>query len=185
VSQVTPFCLTFDGFTLRYATDLVLDSTVPSQIVYLWHNRWARQLVLCRIYFHNDEQMCRLNEYCFTVINKENCSLLIDLATLAIEQPAILKFMRMRVAEFCPQVNKPTRLLRPKLSGSKVGLISADYCICHGLKRGYAPHGRNHAKDHGILSKDHKASEKVTSETISVEARGANHAPLPRLTDLC
>jgi len=31
--QLTLLCLAFDGFTLRYAADLVLDVTVSSQIV--------------------------------------------------------------------------------------------------------------------------------------------------------
>jgi len=34
----THLCLAFDGFTLRYAADLVMNSTVSSQIVYLCHN---------------------------------------------------------------------------------------------------------------------------------------------------
>jgi len=38
-SQLTLLCLAFDGFTLRYADDLVLNSTVSSQIIYLCHNR--------------------------------------------------------------------------------------------------------------------------------------------------
>jgi len=32
-SQLTLLCLAFDGFTFRYAADLVLNSTVSSQIV--------------------------------------------------------------------------------------------------------------------------------------------------------
>ena len=49
-SQRTLLCLAFDGFTFRYAADLVLNSTVSSQIVHLFHNLYIRQLVLCRIY---------------------------------------------------------------------------------------------------------------------------------------
>ena len=37
--------------------------------------------------------------------------------------------MRMRVAKICPPINKPTRLISPKLSGPEVGLLSGDYCI--------------------------------------------------------
>jgi len=36
--QLTRLCLALDGFTLRYAAGLVLNSTVSSQIVYLCHN---------------------------------------------------------------------------------------------------------------------------------------------------
>ena len=50
-SQRTLLFLAFDGFTFRYAADLVLNSTVSSQIVHLFHNLYIRQLVLCRIYF--------------------------------------------------------------------------------------------------------------------------------------
>jgi len=38
-SQLTFLCLAFYGFTLRYAADLVLNSTVSSQMVYLCRNR--------------------------------------------------------------------------------------------------------------------------------------------------
>jgi len=37
-SQLT-LCLAFNGFTLRYVADLVLNSSVSSQIVYLCRNR--------------------------------------------------------------------------------------------------------------------------------------------------
>jgi len=40
--QLTLLCLVFDVFTLRFAADLVLNSTVLSQIVYLCHNWQAR-----------------------------------------------------------------------------------------------------------------------------------------------
>jgi len=43
--------LAFDGFTLGHAADLILNSTVSSQIVYLYLNPLARQLVLCGIHF--------------------------------------------------------------------------------------------------------------------------------------
>ena len=38
-SQLTLLCLVFDGSILRYAADLVLNSTVLLQIVYLPRNR--------------------------------------------------------------------------------------------------------------------------------------------------
>jgi len=37
--QLTLLCLVFDGFTLRFAADLVLNSTISSKIVYLCRNR--------------------------------------------------------------------------------------------------------------------------------------------------
>jgi len=52
-------CLAFDGCTLNFAEDLVLNSTVPSQILYLCRSGSARQLELCRIYFQNGEETCR------------------------------------------------------------------------------------------------------------------------------
>jgi len=57
-SQATLFCLAFDGFILS-AADLVHNSTVSSQIVYLRCSRQARQLVLCRIYVKNGEETRR------------------------------------------------------------------------------------------------------------------------------
>jgi len=36
--QLTDLCLAFDSFTLCCAADLVLNSTISSQIVYLCHN---------------------------------------------------------------------------------------------------------------------------------------------------
>jgi len=38
-SQLTLLCFAFDGFTLRYLADVVLNSTVSSQIVYVCRNR--------------------------------------------------------------------------------------------------------------------------------------------------
>jgi len=35
--QITHLCLAFESFTLRFAAELVPNSTVLSQIVYLWH----------------------------------------------------------------------------------------------------------------------------------------------------
>jgi len=37
-SQLTLLCLALDGFTFRYAVDLVVNSTVSSQIFYVCHN---------------------------------------------------------------------------------------------------------------------------------------------------
>jgi len=44
-SQLTLLCLAFDRFKLRYAADVVLNSTVSTQIVYLWRDRYARKIV--------------------------------------------------------------------------------------------------------------------------------------------